>query len=134
MSPPRLVRPTLDRRWVFPPAPAPDAVAALARSLSLPPALCRVLAHRGYADPDDARAFLRPQASHIHSPSLLAGIYFIEYVFNWPGLGLLTITSVTALDYDVATASVIVSGALVALGSCAADIFASIADPRIRDG
>ncbi|HET9423959.1 MAG TPA: ABC transporter permease [Gemmatimonadaceae bacterium] len=66
-------------------------------------------------------------------PSVLGGIYFVEYVFNWPGLGLLTVTAVQNLDYDVATASVIISGVLVAAGSLAADILAAVADPRIRD-
>jgi peptide/nickel transport system permease protein len=66
-------------------------------------------------------------------PTVLGGIFFIEYVFNWNGLGLLAVKSVETLDYDVATASVIISGVLVALGSLAADIGTALADPRIRD-
>lgn len=67
------VRP-LDRRWVIPPPPPREAVESLSRTLSLPPALCRVLASRGYDDADSARNYLRPHAGHIHSPSLLASI------------------------------------------------------------
>jgi peptide/nickel transport system permease protein len=66
-------------------------------------------------------------------PTVLGGIFFIEYVFDWHGLGWLTVNAVQALDYDLATASVIISGVLVASGSLIADVLAAIADPRIRD-
>ena len=66
-------------------------------------------------------------------PTVLGGIYFIEYVFDWHGLGWVAVNSVNALDYDVATASVILSGILVAVGSLAADIAVAFADPRVRD-
>jgi peptide/nickel transport system permease protein len=66
-------------------------------------------------------------------PTVLGGIFFIEYVFGWQGLGLLSVTAVETRDYDLATASVILSGVLVAMGSLFADIATAIADPRIRD-
>lgn len=66
-------------------------------------------------------------------PSVLGGIYFVEYVFDWHGLGWLTVKAVQERDYDVATASVIISGIFVAAGSLAADILAALIDPRIRD-
>jgi peptide/nickel transport system permease protein len=66
-------------------------------------------------------------------PTVLGGIFFIEYVFNWHGLGWLAVTSVSALDYDVATACVIIAGVLVAAGSFAADVLAALTDPRIRN-
>lgn len=66
-------------------------------------------------------------------PTVLGGIFFVEYVFDWHGLGWLAVTAVQALDYDVATASVIISGILVAGGSLAADILTAILDPRVRD-
>ena len=36
-------------------------------------------------------------------PTVLGGAFFIEYVFGWHGLGWLAVTSVSGLDYDVAT-------------------------------
>ena len=62
------------RRWVFPPAPDSAAVDRLSRELRLPPALCRLLVHRGFGQTDAARGFLRPHAGHIHPPALLAGM------------------------------------------------------------
>jgi peptide/nickel transport system permease protein len=67
-------------------------------------------------------------------PAVLGGAFFVEYVFGWHGLGWLTFTAVNGLDYDVAVASVIVSGILVTLGSLIADVLTAVADPRLRDG
>jgi peptide/nickel transport system permease protein len=66
-------------------------------------------------------------------PTVLGGIYFIEYIFDYHGLGWLAVSSVNSSDYDVATASVIISGVLVAAGSLAADIATALSDPRVRD-
>lgn len=66
-------------------------------------------------------------------PTVLGGIFFIEYVFDWHGLGWLAVRAVETRDYDVATATVIISGVLVAAGSLAADIATALSDPRIRD-
>lgn len=65
-------------------------------------------------------------------PAVLGGVFFIEYVFDWHGLGWLTVTSLQALDYDVATASVIISGVFVAIGSLSADLLAAWLDPRVN--
>lgn len=66
-------------------------------------------------------------------PTVLGGAFFVENVFGWPGLGFLTVEAVSSLDYDLATASVIVSGILVTMGSLLADVLTAIADPRVRD-
>lgn len=66
-------------------------------------------------------------------PTILGGLFFIEYVFGWGGLGELTVISVQSLDYDVATACVIVAGILVVVGNLLADLLVALADPRVRD-
>jgi peptide/nickel transport system permease protein len=67
-------------------------------------------------------------------PTVLGGIFFVEYVYDWHGLGWLSVNAVRALDYDVATGTVVISGVLVALGSLTSDVLAAVTDPRIRDG
>jgi single-stranded-DNA-specific exonuclease len=62
------------RRWVFPAPPDTAAVERLSRELRLPPALCRLLVHRGYGEVASAREFLRPHSGQIHPPELLAGM------------------------------------------------------------
>ena len=49
-------------------AVAPEVLEPLARDLSLPPSICRLLALRGFADPAAARAFLRPRLDQLHDP------------------------------------------------------------------
>jgi len=43
----------------------------LRRGLGISPILARILASRGLSDPDQARAFLRPELDQLHDPSLL---------------------------------------------------------------
>lgn len=62
------------RRWIFPAAADPARVETLSRELRLPPALCRLLVQRGYAEPQGVREFLRPHAGQIHPPAGLAGM------------------------------------------------------------
>ena len=45
----------------------------LARELDLPEIVARLLARRGYADADAARAFLQPSMQDLHDPTLLPG-------------------------------------------------------------
>ena len=52
--------------WTIRP-PAPEAE-PLARALGIPPLVAMVLATRGLADPDAARAFLAPDLSQLHPP------------------------------------------------------------------
>ena len=58
-------------RWHLRPRPDRSAVRDLERELSLPPALCRLLAARGRTAPDDAKSFLRPRLESLHDPALL---------------------------------------------------------------
>jgi len=48
-------------------------VETLQAELRLPEAVCSVLAVREHTDPDEAKRFLRPELSHLHDPSALAG-------------------------------------------------------------
>lgn len=64
--------------------------------------------------------------------TLIGGAFIIEYIFQVPGLGLLTITSIYARDYLVVTAnSVIVAGGFVTINFIV-DMLYVLLDPRIR--
>jgi len=65
-------------------------------------------------------------------PTLLAGNLLTEYLFNYPGLGLLFYTALGNLDYNVLLAYVIVGAILTVLGNLIADIAVAAADPRVR--
>jgi peptide/nickel transport system permease protein len=66
--------------------------------------------------------------------ALAAGAVFVEKVFSWPGMGLITANAIGARDYPLVTASVLVTSIAVALGTLLADVAAAVADPRIRVG
>ena len=61
-------------RWLLPPEPDAAVVAALQEELRLPPAICRLLAARGYGTPDDAKVYLRPRLDHLHDPNGLTDL------------------------------------------------------------
>lgn len=65
---------------------------------------------------------------------VVAGAVFIEYVFDYPGIGFLLYQAVTSLDYPLMQGIflVIVVGVLVA--NFVADLLYVILDPRIRTG
>ena len=50
------------------------AVETLVRELTLSGPACRLLALRGYTDPESARRFLRPRLDQLHDPYALAGM------------------------------------------------------------
>ncbi len=63
--------PPPDPVWELPATPDPAAAGALARELSLPGPLCRLLVARGYADSDSVRRYLRPRLEYLHPPEAL---------------------------------------------------------------
>lgn len=61
-------------RWLEPTQVSAAATEALARSLQLPPLVCELLVRRGYATPDVARPFLRPNLDDLNPPADLPDI------------------------------------------------------------
>jgi len=64
--------------------------------------------------------------------TLVTGAFFIENVFNIPGIGYETIISIGNRDYPVIQATVVLLAVGVVIGNLLADIFYSLADPRIK--
>ena len=62
-----------EKRWTLKPAEQ-DSVNHIFKALSIHPALCRILALRGVKDYDSAKAFFRPELSHLHDPYLMKGM------------------------------------------------------------
>ncbi len=59
-------------RWEAPSTADPADVSRLQEALRLPAEVCALLAIRGHAEPESAKAFLRPLLEHLHDPELLA--------------------------------------------------------------
>ncbi|MGM0411329.1 MAG: ABC transporter permease subunit, partial [Bacillota bacterium] len=55
-----------------------------------------------------------------------------EQVFQWPGMGLLTIQAILSRDYPTIMALNLLAAILVLIGTLVADILYVIIDPRIQ--
>src|SRR6266487_883165 len=62
---------------------------------------------------------------------LLAGAFFVEYIFGWKGIGLVTVDALEKLDFPVVMGSVLVSATFFILINILADILYGIIDPRV---
>jgi peptide/nickel transport system permease protein len=65
-------------------------------------------------------------------PALAGGAVFVEKVFSWPGMGMVTVTAIAARDYPLITAGVFVISVAVVIGALAADLAVAFTDPRVR--
>ena len=63
---------------------------------------------------------------------LLAGAFFIEYIFGWKGIGKVTVDALEKLDFPVVMGSVLVSATFFILINILADILYGMIDPRVR--
>jgi len=63
---------------------------------------------------------------------LLAGAFFVEYIFGWKGIGKLTVDALANLDFPVVMGSVLVSASFFILINILSDILYGIVDPRVR--
>lgn len=64
--------------------------------------------------------------------SLLAGVFFIEFMFDWQGLGRLTLDALSKNDYPVLNGCVLFTGVVFIVMNLLADALYVLADPRIR--
>ncbi|MBN8856542.1 MAG: ABC transporter permease [Sphingobacteriales bacterium 50-39] len=65
---------------------------------------------------------------------LLAGAFFVEYIFGWTGIGKVTVDALEKLDFPVVMGSVLISSFFFILIGLLADIMYGIIDPRVGRG
>ena len=63
---------------------------------------------------------------------VVAGAITVEVVFNWPGLGTLTVEALAARDYPVLQGIFLLLSVTVVLANFGADLVYGILDPRVR--
>jgi peptide/nickel transport system permease protein len=63
---------------------------------------------------------------------LLAGAFFVEYIFGWKGIGKITVDALEKLDFPVVMGSVLVSASFFILVNIVADVLYGVIDPRVR--
>ena len=65
---------------------------------------------------------------------LLAGAFFVEYIFGWKGIGKITVDALEKLDFPVVMGSVLVTASFFVLVNILADLLYGVVDPRVRRG
>jgi peptide/nickel transport system permease protein len=63
---------------------------------------------------------------------LLAGAFFVEYIFGWKGIGKLTVDALAKLDFPVVMGSVLVTSFVFITVNVLTDWLYRVVDPRLR--
>jgi peptide/nickel transport system permease protein len=63
---------------------------------------------------------------------IIAGAITVEIVFNWPGLGTLTVEALSARDYGILQGIFLLLSVAVVLANLVADLVYGLLDPRVR--
>jgi peptide/nickel transport system permease protein len=63
---------------------------------------------------------------------LLAGAFFVEYIFGWKGIGKVTVEALEKLDYPVVMGSVLFAATIFVLINILSDILYKWVDPRVK--
>lgn len=64
--------------------------------------------------------------------SLLAGAVFVEYVFDWKGIGVVVVDALEKYDFPVIMGSVLLIAVMLVLVNLIVDIIYGVIDPRVR--
>ena len=63
---------------------------------------------------------------------LLAGAFFVEYIFGWKGIGKVTVDALEKLDFPVVMGSVLITATFFILINILADVLYGVVDPRVK--
>jgi ABC-type dipeptide/oligopeptide/nickel transport system permease component len=63
---------------------------------------------------------------------VLGGAYVVESIFNWPGIGKLTLDAIASRDFPMIQGAVLVVAVVFVLVNFAVDLIYAALDPRIR--
>ncbi len=96
---------------------------------------------RGLARMTLVRRYLLPNAltpfitwAGFSFPLLVGGIFIVEWVFGWPGIGRLFLQAAISRNYPLLMAVVLVTGVLVIIGNLVADLLVAWLNPKLRRG
>jgi peptide/nickel transport system permease protein len=65
-------------------------------------------------------------------PAMVGGAILIEYVFNYPGMGLAFYQAALNNDFNVLLGFTVLATVATVVGNLAADIGYAVLDPRVR--
>lgn len=65
-------------------------------------------------------------------PKVIGGAVITEQIFQWPGIGSLTVAAINSRDYPILMSVVILSAIAVLIANLLVDVLYAVIDPRIR--
>jgi peptide/nickel transport system permease protein len=63
---------------------------------------------------------------------LMLNTFFVEMIFNWPGIGYYALMAITSLDFPAVMGMAFAIGSIYVLANTATDIIRRMVDPRIK--
>lgn len=63
---------------------------------------------------------------------LLAGSFFVEFIFSWKGIGKLTVDSLDKFDFPVVMGAILITSSIFVLVNMLTDVLYSWIDPRVK--
>ena len=63
---------------------------------------------------------------------LLAGSFFVEFIFNWKGIGKTTVDALGNLDFPVVMGSVLITATFFVIVNILSDLLYAVLDPRVK--
>lgn len=63
---------------------------------------------------------------------LLAGSFFVEFIFSWKGIGKLTVDSLDKFDFPVVMGAILITASIFVLVNMLTDILYAKIDPRVK--
>ena len=68
----------------------------------------------------------------LQTSALLGGVFIVELIFAWPGLGLYSVQGIVSLDYAAVMGTALLLTGLYVAVNLAVDVTYALLDPRIR--
>jgi peptide/nickel transport system permease protein len=65
---------------------------------------------------------------------LLAGSFFVEFIFSWKGIGKLTVDSLDKFDFPVVMGAILITASIFVLVNMLTDLLYAKIDPRVKLG
>ena len=63
---------------------------------------------------------------------LLAGAFFVEYIFGWKGIGKVTVDALDKFDFPVVMGAILFTAGIFVIVNLLADLLYTLIDPRIK--
>jgi peptide/nickel transport system permease protein len=68
----------------------------------------------------------------LYTSGLLGGVFLVELIFGWPGVGLYSVNAITAFDYSAVMGTSLLLTLAFVLVNLGVDLLYAVIDPRIR--